>query len=140
MIKLSANVSKKVPMPDVEYSSQNFSAGMEIEVSSKATRSELEEKFRSLYRLLEDSIQEQIQQADNSSTKKSPGSRGGNGRNATEAQVRAIHAIAGDRGYSDQELSGILTDRFGAAEPGALSIGQASTLIDSLKNNGKDEF
>ena len=27
MIKLSANVSKKVPMPDQEFNSQQFSAG-----------------------------------------------------------------------------------------------------------------
>ena len=34
MIKLSADLSKKVPLPNVDFSSQSYSAGMEIEVCS----------------------------------------------------------------------------------------------------------
>jgi len=36
LIKLSANLSKKVPVPDVEFSSQQYGAAMEIEVSYRA--------------------------------------------------------------------------------------------------------
>ena len=161
MIKLSANVSKKVPMPDVEYSSQNFSAGMEIEVGSNSSKAELKEKFRSLYALLATSIEEQIDDAGGELPQNGPRERtrqtvtsrrsrgnggngkGGNGssgggRAATEAQVRAIYAIADDRGYSKQDLRELMTGAFGVQAPGALSIGQASTLIDTLKNNGKE--
>ena len=44
MIKLNASVSKKVPLPDVEYSSRSCSAG--AEVSSEATRHALNRASR----------------------------------------------------------------------------------------------
>ena len=164
MIKLSANVSKKVPVPDVEYSSQNFSAGMEMEVGSDTSKTELKEKFRSLYQLLADSIQEQIREAgvetpegqDRQPARRpqTAGARaggnghggnghggnaqGGNDRSATEAQVRAIYAIARDRGYSDGDLREMLGTRFGVHHPTRLSLSDASSAIDALKNNGKE--
>jgi hypothetical protein len=55
---------------------------------------------------------------------------GGNVRNATSSQVRAIFAIA-NRNRVD--LSGLLSSRFGVARPDDLSIGDASSLIDELK-------
>lgn len=53
-------------------------------------------------------------------------------RLATEKQVKAIRAMAGRQGV---DLSPILHDRFGTSSPTALSISEASTLIDELKNN-----
>ena len=53
-------------------------------------------------------------------------------RLATEKQVKAIRAMAGRQSI---DLSPILHDRFGVSSPTALSIGDASTLIDELKNN-----
>ena len=155
MIKLSAHVSKKVPVPDVEFSSQSYSAGMEIEVASPAGPEELKDRLQRLYGLLQESVEEQIKGAADRNgraqgSRQSTSSRrsgdngrgndhGGNGgRAATEAQVRAIHAIASDRGYSDGELSGVISERFGARDAQSLSIGQASSLIDTLKENGKD--
>lgn len=61
MIKLNASVSKKVPLPDVEYSSRSCSAGAEVEVSSGANAEELKEKLRALYLLLDQAVDEQLQ-------------------------------------------------------------------------------
>lgn len=36
MIKLSANLSKKVPIPGRDFSSQQYGAGLEIEVADQA--------------------------------------------------------------------------------------------------------
>jgi hypothetical protein len=62
MIKLSASLSKKVPMPDVEFSSQSYGAAMEIEVSDSADSQEITQKLQSIYGLLEKSIDQQIAQ------------------------------------------------------------------------------
>ncbi len=165
MIKLNAHVSKKVPMPDVDYSSQNFSAGMEIEVSSSLSEEELREKYRTLYKLLASSIEEQIQDAaaapqqaprqtpspqrETVTARQTTSKHGGNGsdsggsgsnghdRTATEAQVRAIYAIAHEHGYSDQDIRRKLSDSYGVRSPKQLAIGDASSVIDTLKNNGK---
>ena len=117
MIKLTANVSKKVPMPDLQFSSQQYSAGMEVEVASGASGEEVQKKLKALYALLEESIDEQIQacQAKSRTEEDSaaPGNgrakgskqsgSGGNGfRPATKAQVKAIYAIACEQGCTDQ--------------------------------------
>ena len=158
MIKLSASVSKKVPVPDVEFSSQSYSAGMEVEVSSGTEPEEIGKKLKLLYALLEGSIDEQLAAGQSEAPQEPPnppfprgtnghetrpnGHRTGNGtkkaRTATEAQMRAIQAIASDRGYSEPGLADLLSSRFGAHTVEALSIGDASRLIDLLKNNGKE--
>ena len=68
-----------------------------------------------------------------------PGNGGGNGssRSSTEAQQKAIHAIARSQGYSRQRLGGLISESFGVASVSDLSIGEASSLIDTLRNNGK---
>ena len=152
MIKLSANVSKKVPVPDVEFSSQSYSAGMEVELSSGTSKEEVEQKLRALYALLEESINQQIRdRKENSKGGNSPkadakqgqknypkGNNSNTSRRATKAQLRAIHAIAKDQGYPDEELKSLVSETCGVDSTSALSIGQASALIDTLKNNGKE--
>jgi len=156
MIKLSAGVSKKVPMPDLEFSSQSYSAGMEVEMASGASSEEIQKKLRALSGLLEASIDEQIRscqaesgthrdaatprpKAESRRSQTGGSANGGNGaRLATKAQVKAIYAIARERGYTDQDIERLVSDSFGAQRPSALSIGQASQLIDALKNDGKE--
>lgn len=53
-------------------------------------------------------------------------------RLATEKQVKAIRAMAGRMGIN---LASVLPDRFGVSGPAGLSIRQASTLIDELKQS-----
>ncbi len=157
MIKLNANVSKKVPIPEMEYSSQHFSAGMEVEVSSNTSKGELREKYQNLYLVLSECIEEQIEHANGGGgqvpqpqaqpapqpqqnrqgrqtvrSRSGGNGRGGNGKQATEAQARAVFAIARSKGY---ELNDVLSP-YGVNSPYQLSIGDASSLIDSLKNGG----
>ncbi len=70
-------------------------------------------------------------QAVTNSTSYQPQNQSGK-RQSTEKQVKAIRAMAGRQGI---DLSPILHDRFGVSSPTALSISEASTLIDELKNN-----
>ena len=67
MIKISANLSKKVPLPGVEYSSQQYGAAMEIEVSDADQSAVIQQRIRELYALLSTSIDEQITGASRSS-------------------------------------------------------------------------
>lgn len=60
MIKLTGNVSRKVPIPGTEYSSQSFGAGMEVEVGNDASLEEVSNKFKEMYKILEKSVKEQI--------------------------------------------------------------------------------
>jgi hypothetical protein len=60
MIKLTGNVSRKVPIPGTEYSSQSFSAGMEIEVGNDSSLNEIQQKFKEMYAVLENAVQAQL--------------------------------------------------------------------------------
>ncbi|MEI6232911.1 MAG: hypothetical protein WCT04_07660 [Planctomycetota bacterium] len=60
MIKISANLSKKVPLPGIDYSSQQFGAAMEIEVSDADQPEAIHGRIRDLYALLSQSVDEQI--------------------------------------------------------------------------------
>jgi hypothetical protein len=52
-------------------------------------------------------------------------------RQATEAQIRAVRAIASKAGV---QLASELEARFGVGTPSQLSLSQASQLIDDLKS------
>jgi len=60
MIKLSANLSKKIPVPGIEYSSQQFGASMEIEASTGESPDFLRQRIRQLYTILAGCVEEQI--------------------------------------------------------------------------------
>jgi hypothetical protein len=60
-----------------------------------------------------------------------------NGRKASEAQVRAIHAIAAEHGLSDQQLRDMLREKYGTDTPESLSLKNASAVIGLLKD-GKE--
>jgi hypothetical protein len=60
MVKLSGSISRKVPIEGIQYSSQSFAAGMEVEVSDGEDPNVIRERIRELYTLLSESIDEQI--------------------------------------------------------------------------------
>ena len=155
MIKLSANLSKKAPIPGRDFSSQQYGASMEIEVSDVADAAEIGEKLRQIYEVLEKSVDSQIESASKSGPVLEPPRRSllggngdrqqnhadGNGSNgkgrgdgrASQAQIKAIFAISKDRGISRDELLQALQAEFGVALPDDLSIKQASDLIGRLQ-------
>lgn len=63
MSKLSATLSKKVPIPGLEYSSQSFSCGLELELSGEQTQDSIRQNIRKLYTLLHAAIDEEIREA-----------------------------------------------------------------------------
>ena len=60
MIKISANISKKVPIPGKEFSSQQYGASMEIEISDADKSEVIQSRIHELYGLLSCSIDAQI--------------------------------------------------------------------------------
>ena len=146
MIKLSASVSKKVPIEGLGYSSRSYSAGLETEVPSGCPSEELQSRLKQLYGLLELAVDEQIShprtipernRTTQNSRSSGNGKGNGNERSATRAQMKAIRAIAKEHGLTDAELDTLIRRQFSAEELQALSVRQASVLIDTLKGNGK---
>lgn len=155
MIKLSANLSKKVPMPDVEFSSQQYGAAMEIEVSDAADAQEITGRLEAIYKLLEKSIDGQIAAASKAPMPAAPvtrrsflgdangkphadGNNGGNGNgrrngHASPAQIKALFAISKDKGMDRNDLVDLLKAEYNVERPDDLSVKDASDLIGRLQ-------
>jgi hypothetical protein len=106
---------------------------------------ELKEKLHTLHLMLEEAVDEQLQgNAQPAHQKELPEeTRGalskrtggnGNGRKATEAQARAIFAIAAEHGLSEQQLRDMLQEKYSTDAPENLSLTDASAVIGLLKN------
>ncbi len=164
MIRLTASLSKKVPLDGVDYASRGFTAGVEVEVTDLG---DVQGKLRDLYGLLETAIDTEIAGRPHEQTPPPraviPGNRGwdtgasrrtngngqrqqqyrsGNGdqrgnnnghRRATDAQLKAISAIAAASDMDERYLADLIRERFNAANVGALTVREASALIDHLK-------
>ena len=140
MLKLTASLSKKLPIEGVEFSSRSASAGIEVEMPSSASPEEVGCRIQRLYDVLESAVDDQL-----GSPHQVPGqwpnndrpNGNGSGRQASQSQLKAIRAIAEDRGLTGHELHSLVDHEFQAGTVLELSMRQASTLIDILKNNGE---
>ncbi len=163
MIRLSANLSKKVPLPGIDYSSQQYGASLEIEVSDADRPEAIQGRIRELYNLLSSAIDEQIGVAHPNTARTLPppvtknsapvalpvqqrngyatgqnrvaavngnGNVNGRATGATAAQQKAVWAICKNLGVN---ISDVLSE-FSVGDVKALSVKQASKLIDSLKS------
>ena len=157
MIKLTANLSKKVPIAGLSYSSQSFMAGLEVELSDAAALPEVQARIREVYALLEQSINEQIAthransghaeaSADHREPRRDSGRRderqdyrrGGERRDnapypASQAQRKAIAAIAQERGILSDDLTALIRQEFRKNNAEELTLKEASRLIGILK-------
>ena len=157
MIKISANVSKKVPIRGLDYSSQAFGAAMEIEVSDTDRPEAVQQRLQELYSLLSETIDQQIAGAAPQTPQIAPrayvaparqlnppqtafppairstpqtGARAPRSVNATEAQQRALYAICQSLNL---DLSAVLAQH-NVSDASMLSVKAASQLIDQLKS------
>ena len=142
MTKLNVGLSKKIGLPD--YGSKGATCSVEIELDHAELadpnrfHANVQELFRSCRRAVEQELSrdhEPVTPSNGNGRQYQPaparnGSRRANGRPATHAQLRAIHAIV-DRQRID--LTGELRRQFGVDRPEDLGIGEASQFIDTIK-------
>jgi len=60
MIKIAATISKKIPLPGIDYSSQSYGASMEVEISDADKPEAIKQRINELYGLLSQTIDEQL--------------------------------------------------------------------------------
>ena len=156
MIKLSASVSRKVPVPNLEYSSQSFHGGVEVEVSDGSSEQQIRERLGALYTLLDGAVQAEITKAEagakaqqppapppcqpsqangnpTPAPRRTPAKPSADPRKASQAQVKAIFAITKSQGLSRESLLLKVQAEYGVSEPESLSMSQASELIQRMK-------
>ncbi len=143
MLKISTGFSRKVGEPN--FGSRGASVNLEIEIDSAliADPDRLHGKIRQLFALAKDSVDEELNGRGRDGEHQSghAGSSNGNGdhhrqndrngRRATASQVRALFAIASRERI---DLPQLVQERFQVDRAEDLSLRDASTLIDDLKN------
>ena len=60
MLKINANIAKRVPIPGVDYSSQQFACGMEVEVPSSEKPEAIRDRIRRVFEMLQAEVDQQI--------------------------------------------------------------------------------
>jgi hypothetical protein len=153
-LRLNVGLSRKVGEPN--YGSRGASINLELELDGALASKphKLQERIRQLFGLVRASLAEELQGGRNGhdATPNGTGGREDSGRGkhansegpqrdtdqrgnvpkaATQAQVKALFAIAKSRHL---DLNQLLRERFRVAKPEDLTIQEASQLIDQLKN------
>ncbi|MBM4073699.1 MAG: hypothetical protein FJ271_32975 [Planctomycetes bacterium] len=144
-LKLNIGLSKKVG--ESNYGSRGASLNVEIELESAliVEPAKFQERVRQVFALVRTSLDEELNgnghapSTDNGNGKtQQPAngpSRNGGQRQATNSQIKAIHAIARSRRI---DIGQFLNDRFHVNRADDLSIKEASAAIDELKGDAKD--
>ncbi len=155
-LTLNVGLSRKVG--EANFSSRGASVNLELELDSAIAEEpeRLQERIRQLFHIAKGSIDEEL----NSAGEETPangrrstdvqkrhaagqngghrlnananGQRSSNRPTATSSQVRALHTIVHRQRL---DLAALLQKRFNHERPDALTITEASELIDELKNN-----
>ncbi len=145
MLKLNASYSKKVPVPDQEYSSQSYHAAVECELSDGLSANEIQERIHNVFETVRQSVENELtgkhpvqqevvtlppQQVQ--PRQKSTGSTNDNGK-ATTRQIKFITDLAGRRGLTLDKLDDTVERLFQVHGIYELNRKQASKLVDQLK-------
>jgi hypothetical protein len=139
MLKAIVSYSKKIPVPDSQYSSQGYSLSLETELPETdlaAIQTRLSETF--------DLVRSQVENELSNGSGKNPGlgdpgsnevplvASHNNGK-ATNRQIKFITDLASRQGMALSDLNGRIRERFGLDGLYDLDKKQASTVLDLLK-------
>ena len=137
--KITVGLQQKTGQPN--YGSLGASCAIEVQVSDDDLERQevLTAKIRRAYAACRQSINDELAmhhrdgetQSSSEAAEKGEPASATRSRPATDAQVRAIRAIASKAGV---QLASELNSRFGVRSPNQLSLGQASQMIDELKS------
>ncbi len=141
MLKLSTSYSKKVPVPDQEFSSQSYHASVELELSDALEPEQVQQKIHETFELVRQAVETELtgNKTDLAIVPKTPATQAapqnGNGPvgKASNRQIRYIMDLATQQGYELTALNAHVRKLYGVASLYDLDKKQASKLLDSLK-------
>ena len=139
MLKLSTSYSKKVPVPDQEYSSQSFHAAVEVELSDALTPEQIQTRIHKTFEMVRQAVETELTgnrcplQPDDHSTPPTPPNGNGQALKITNRQAKFITDLATQQGFRLSELNTHIGKLYGATSLYDLDRKSASALLDSLQ-------
>ena len=138
MLKLNATYSKKVPVPDAEFSSQSFHASIECECADALTAEQLQEKIHATFDLVKTAVEAELngkpaaKAEPAAQTAKTEPAKPDTAK-ASNKQVKFILDLAKGKGLTLTALNARVQDRFKVESVYELARKDASRLVDELK-------
>lgn len=142
MLKLCTSYSKKIPIPDQEYSSQSFHSSIEIELSDALSPQEIQSRIHNTFELVKGAVEVELNgkvktvQATNI-PENAPPAVPVNGEKASNKQIKFLTDIASHQGIPVSELNAHVKDLYHVNGIYDLTKRDASRLLDSLKNENR---
>jgi hypothetical protein len=150
MIRLTANISKKIPVDGIDFSCRQAGASVEIELASGDDQT-ITQRLQDLYAVLDKAVEQQLANGSNGhpiqADEPAHAPTNGNGpqpaRKLSDAQRKCIYAISMACGINGDMATYL--QPFGVDSSDDLTVKQASELIDTLKalpqpaNNGNGQ-
>ena len=139
MLKLNASYSKKVPVPDREFSSQNYHCSMECEIADGLSGAEIQTRIHEVFDLVRQSVESEIggqvsrHREPEKETTTSEENRKADHEKASTKQIKFITDLAGRKGMPLKELDSEIERQFHVNGLYDLTRHQASKLVDKLK-------
>ncbi len=137
MLKAVISYSKKIPVPDSEYSSQGFSLSLETEIPESSPEA-IQAKLHDTFELVKHQVETEL----SNGSPKTAGQPADNGAKpagatpqarASNKQIKFITDLASRQGISLGDLNARIQERFGVDGLYDLDKKQASAVVDGLK-------
>lgn len=135
MLKAIVSYSKKVPVPDAEYSSQGYSLSLETEISERdpaLIQARLQETFELVKASVESELEKRQAPASTPTATKPEPARS---EQASNKQIKFLTDLCGQKGIALSQLNQQIRQQYGVGGLYDLTRKQASELLDEL--NGK---
>ena len=139
MLKAIVSYSKKIPVPDSQYSSQGYSLSLETEVP-ETDPAGIQNRLSETFNLVKTQVENELANGSGknpglgdpgSNTVPMPPARG-NGK-ASNAQIKFITDLATRKGMSISDINARVRERFGVDGLYDLTKKDASAVLDDLK-------
>lgn len=142
MLKAIVSYSKKIPVPDSEFSSQGYSLSLETEIP-ESDPAAIQARLSRTFLLVKDQVEHELANGNAptarpaETTPSRPPTRTREAEKASNAQVKFMTDLATQRGLSLSDLNAEVRQRFGAAGLYDLTRKQASEILDAMKRDRK---
>jgi hypothetical protein len=140
MLKAIVSYSKKIPVPDSEFSSQGYSLSLETEIP-ESDPAAIQARLSQTFHLVKDQVEHELANGNGNGHAVKPTETGAQPpstrvtEKASNKQVKYLTDLASQKGVGLTDLNADIRKRYGVAGLYDLSRKQASDLLDSL--NGK---
>ena len=136
MLKLTASYSKKVPVPESEYSSQSYHCCVEIEIAEGLSKEQLDSRIHETFSIVKNSVENELHggkstvpQSQNSKPQTDP-SHGQKNQDvsASPKQIKFLLDLARTNGVTPEQIK----SRYRVNSLEELTRTQCSKAIDEL--------